>query len=97
MSHRKSLLAAAAVSAAFAATIPAASANAATTPIVDPTVCSLLDIAKGPLGPTSGLGGSSLADVLSRAGASVGCTPRSQPSFPSFPGFPGFPGFPRQN
>jgi hypothetical protein len=78
-------MAASAVTAALAVAVPAASASAATTPLVDPTVCQLLDLAKGPMGPTMGLGGSSLADVLGRAGASVGCTPRTQPSFPAFP------------
>ena len=86
LSRRKSLMAATAVTAALAAAIPTASASAATsTPLVDPTVCSLLDLAKGPFGPTAGLGGSSLADVLSRAGASVGCSAPSRPSLPAFP------------
>jgi hypothetical protein len=88
MSRRKSLMAATAVTAALAASVTASKADAATTPLVDPTVCQLLDLAKGPLGPTAGLGGSSLADVLGRAGASVGCTPRTQPTFPTFPAFP---------
>jgi hypothetical protein len=91
LSRRKSLMAVTAVTATFAAAIPAASANASGTPLVDPTVCQLLDLVKGPFGPTAGVGGSSLADVLSRAGASVGCAAGSQPTFPSFPGFPGFP------
>ena len=82
LSRRKSLMAATAVTAALAVAVPAASANAATTPGVDPTVCSLLDLAKGPFGPAAGLGGSSLADVLSRAGASVGCSAPARPSFP---------------
>ena len=94
ISRRKSIMAATAVTAAFATAIPAASASAATTPLVDPTVCQLLDLVKGPFGPTAGVGGSSLADVLGKAGASVGCTPRSQPSFPSFPGMPAMPAFP---
>jgi hypothetical protein len=84
LSRRKSLIAAMAATAAFAVAIPAASANAAT-PMVDPTVCQLLDLVKGPFGPTSGPGGSSLADVLGRAGASVGCSAPAKPSFPSFP------------
>jgi hypothetical protein len=84
LSRRNSVMAAAAVTAALATAIPVATANAAT-PLVDPTVCQLLDLVKGPLGPTAGVGGSSLADVLGRAGASVGCTPRTQPTFPTFP------------
>jgi hypothetical protein len=96
LSRRKSLMAATAVTATLAAAIPAASANAAT-PLVDPTVCQLLDLVKGPFGPTAGVGGSSLADVLGRAGTSVGCSSGSQPSFPSFPSLPSFPSFPPKN
>ena len=85
LSRRKSLMAATAVTAALAVAVPAASANAATTPLVDPTVCQLLDLAKGPFGPTMGMGGSSLGDVLGRAGASVGCSAPAKPSLPAFP------------
>ena len=88
LSRRKSLMAVTAVTAALAAAIPAASANAAT-PLVDPTVCQLLDIVKGPFGPTAGPGGASLGDVLARVGGSVGCSAPAQPTFPSFPAFPG--------
>jgi hypothetical protein len=75
LSHRKPLAALAAVTAALAVAVPAASANAATprTPTVDPTVCQLLNIVEGPLGPTLFIGGSSLANVLANAGGSVGC------------------------
>jgi hypothetical protein len=90
LSRRKSLMAVAAVTATFAAAIPAASAHAAT-PLVDPTVCQLLNLVKGPFGPTAGVGGGSLADVLGRVGTSVGCTAPAQPSFPTFPGLPTFP------
>jgi hypothetical protein len=48
---------------------------------VDPTVCQLLNIVQGPFGPTQFIGGASLADVLSKAGASVGCAaPAPKPS-----------------
>lgn len=85
--RRKSLMAVAAAGAALAVSVPAASAQAAT-PIVDPTVCSLLNIARGPLGPSAGVGAGSLADVLARAGSSVGCSAPAKPTFPSFPWWP---------
>ena len=88
--RRKSLMAASAVTAALAVALPAASAQAST-PIVDPTVCELLNRARAPLGPTSGPGGSSLADVLARTGASVGCSAPARPTFPTFPTFPWWP------
>jgi hypothetical protein len=48
---------------------------------VDPTVCQLTDIAVGTFGPTQFIGGASLANVLTSAGASVGCpAPPPQPS-----------------
>jgi hypothetical protein len=83
-------MAASAVTAALAFAVPAANANAAT-PIVDPTVCSLLNGLTGPFGPTSAPGGASLGDVLNRVGMSVGCSAPSAPSFPTFPGLPTFP------
>jgi hypothetical protein len=89
VSRYKPLAGFAAVTAALAIAVPAASASAATptTPIVDPTVCHLLNIAMGPFGPTSLTGSASLADVLAHAGATVGCpTPAPQPSpWPTVP------------
>lgn len=99
--RRKSLMAVAAAGAALAVSVPA-SAQAAT-PIVDPTVCQLLNIAQAPLPSTPGAGTVSLADVLARVGGLVGCSASTTPSMPSmpsmpampaFPAFPGFPGFP---
>ena len=83
LSRRKPLAALAAVIAALAVAVPAASASTATTtaPTVDPTVCQLTDIAVGTFGPTQFIGGASLANVLTSAGASVGCpAPPPQPS-----------------
>ena len=83
LSHRKPLAALAAVTAALAIAVPAASASAATATAttVDPTVCQLTDITLGPFGPTHFIGGASLANVLTNAGASVGCpAPPPQPS-----------------
>jgi hypothetical protein len=85
--RRKPIAALAAVTAALAVAIPAASANAAPAdPTVDPTVCQLLNISMGPIGPTHFIGGTSLSSVLAGAGASVGC-PAPPPPGPSlFPG-----------
>ena len=83
LSHPKPLAVLAAVTAAVAVAIPAAGASAATTagPTVDPTVCELMSTGSGPFGPTSYVGGASLANVLAHAGASVGCPPpAAQPS-----------------
>jgi hypothetical protein len=83
------LAALAAVTAALAVAVPAAGASAATTtaPTVDPLVCQLLNFTRGPFGPTHLIGGASLADVLGKAGASVGCpapapTPSLLPAVP---------------
>jgi hypothetical protein len=88
MSHRKPLTALAAVTAALALAVPAASANAATTPTVDPTVCQILNNEMRPFGPTMFLGGDSLRSTLANAGSSVGCpAPPPQPSWlPVLPG-----------
>ena len=86
--NRMPLAAVAAVTAALAIAVPA-TASAATTadPTVDPTVCQLLNFAGGPFGPAGFIGGASLADVLAKAGNSVGCAPPApRPSLlPSFP------------
>lgn len=66
------LAAVAAVTAALAVAVPAASA-ATTGPIVDPQVCSLLNPAAGPFAPTNFPGGASLTAVLAKAGATVNC------------------------
>jgi hypothetical protein len=75
LSRRKPLAALAAVTAALAVAVSATSASAATTtaPTVDPQVCQLLNTTTGPFGPTQSIGGASLADVLAKAGGSVGC------------------------
>ena len=97
--RRMPLAALATVVAALAIAVPAATASAATTsgPTVDPTVCQLLDFAQGPFG-LSGfpIGGASLGNVLSQAGASVNCpAPAPQQSlFPTFPTFPTSPSLP---
>jgi hypothetical protein len=83
LSHRKPLAALAAVTVALAVAVPAASASAATTaaPTVDPTVCQLTNVTLGPFGLAHFLGGASLANTLTKAGASVGCpAPAAQPS-----------------
>jgi hypothetical protein len=81
-SRRKSLAGLAAVTAALAVALPATSASAA--PIVDPQVCQLLNPTMGPLGPTQFVGGDSLANILTSAGASVGC-PAPGPQSPLLP------------
>jgi hypothetical protein len=75
LSHRKSLAALAAVTAALAVAVPASSASAATTagPTVDPTVCQLTNLTIGPFGLSQVIGGASLANTLTKAGATVGC------------------------
>jgi hypothetical protein len=77
LSLRKPLAALAAVTAALAVAVPAASANATTTraSTVDPTVCQLLTFSEGPFGPGMFIGGASLTSTLVNAGNSVGCTP----------------------
>jgi hypothetical protein len=74
LSRRKPLAALAAVTAALAIAVPAASANAAT-PTVDPTVCQLLNFSEGPFGPGIFTGGASLTTTLVHAGNTVGCAP----------------------
>jgi hypothetical protein len=81
-SRRKPLAGLAAVTAALAVALPATSASAA--PTVDPTVCQLLDTTTGPSGPTQFAGGDSLANILTSAGASVGC-PAPAPQSPLLP------------
>jgi hypothetical protein len=79
--RRKPLAVLAAVTTALAVAVPAASASAATTQTVDPTVCQLLNVAQGPFGPSMFVGGASLAATLQGAGSSVGCpAPAAQPS-----------------
>jgi hypothetical protein len=77
LSRRKPLAALAALTAAIAVAVPAASANAATprAPIVDPTVCQLLTLTEGPFGPGMFIGGASLTNTLVGAGNMVGCAP----------------------
>ena len=86
-SRLKSLAGMTAVAAVVAVAGPASSANAATPtgPLVDPTVCQLLSVTLGPLGPTRVVGGAGLADVLTRVGASVGCQPPAPRRFPFGP------------
>jgi hypothetical protein len=76
------LAAVAAVTAALAVAVPAtASAATASPATVDPQVCQLLNVVGGPFGPTHFVGGASLADVLAKAGSSVGCAaPAPSPS-----------------
>jgi hypothetical protein len=88
--HRKPLAALATVVTALAIAAPAATATAATTagPTVDPTVCQLLNVAQSPFGLTSlPIGGTSLGNVLSQAGASVNCPAPAAPQF-AFPILP---------
>ena len=94
LSRRKPLAVLAAALTALAAAAPAASASTARAPIVNPTVCLLLDISENPFGPGMLPGGSSLINTLQMAGNSVGCPapspqqllfPFGQPSLPSFP------------
>ena len=84
MSSRRKSLALAGVTAALAVAGPVASANAAptATPIVDPTVCSLLGGLMGPYGPTALPGGASLGGVLKNAGGMVGCSAPAAPQWP---------------
>jgi hypothetical protein len=80
---RKPLAALAAMTAAAAVALPAATASAATNrPMVDPTVCQLLSQPFGLISPTWLPGGPSLADTLARAGATVGCSAPAAPAFP---------------
>jgi hypothetical protein len=76
-SRLKSVAGLTAVATVLAVAGPAASANAATPTrlSVDPTVCQLLTVTTGPLGPTHLAGGAGLADVLARVAASAGCQP----------------------
>jgi type IV secretory pathway VirB2 component (pilin) len=92
LSRRMPLMALAAVTAAFAVTVPAANASVATNAdsAVDPTVCELLNSTRGPFGPSHFIiGGASLGSVLDGAGASVGCAPPPPP--PARPSFPALP------
>jgi hypothetical protein len=75
LSSRKPVAVLAAVATTLAVAASATSASAATTTAttVDPQVCLLLNITRGPFGPTQFIGGASLASVLGNAGASVGC------------------------
>jgi hypothetical protein len=95
LSCRKPVAALAALTAAAAVAVPAASADAATTgpPTVDPQVCVLLNIARAPFGPTSFFGGASLAAVLSNVADSVNCPPPPplSPLLPTLPTLPGQP------
>jgi hypothetical protein len=81
LSYRKP---AAALTAALAVAVPVASASAATTatPTVDPQVCQLLRPTQGLFAPTQLFGGASLANVLVKAGSSVGCQSPNPPSPP---------------
>jgi hypothetical protein len=92
LSSRKPVAALAAVTAALAIAIPAASANAApaASPVVDPTVCQLLNFTQGPFGPGIFIGDASLTDTLTHAGDLVGCTPPApeQGLMPFGPAFP---------
>ena len=91
MSRRKPLAVLAAALTALAAAAPAASASTARTPIVNPTVCLLLDISENPFGPGMLPGGASLITTLQTAGNSVGC-PALSPQQLLFPfGLPSLP------
>jgi hypothetical protein len=84
------LAALAAVATTLAVAASATSASAAPTataaPTVDPQVCQLLNITRGPFGPTAFLGGASLANVLGNVGNSVGCpAPAATPSLLALP------------
>jgi hypothetical protein len=97
LSRRKPMVALAAITAALAVAVPVTSASAATAtprsiPLVDPTVCQLLNVSELQAAPTALFGGTSLATVLTGAGNSVGC-PGLNPQ-PTFPGLPGLPGLP---
>jgi hypothetical protein len=87
--RRKPQAALAAVTVALAVAVPAANASAATTAAraVDPQVCQLLNVTRGPFGPTQFIGGASLSNVLANAGATVSCPPPApQPSLlPQWP------------
>jgi type IV secretory pathway VirB2 component (pilin) len=87
MSRRKPLSALAAVAVALGVAVPSASAATTATPTVDPLVCQLMNVSMGPFGPTQGVGGASLASVLTSAGATVGCSvaapaPSLLPTYP---------------
>ena len=86
-SRLKSMAGVTAVAAVLAVAGPAAGASAATPtgPLVDPTVCNLLNLTRGPLGPTHLLGGGGLADVLARVATSAGCQPPAPKPFPFGP------------
>jgi hypothetical protein len=86
-----SVTALAAAMTTLAAAAPAASASTARTPIVNPTVCLLLDISENPFGPGMLPGGASLITTLQTAGNSVGC-PALSPQQLLFPfGLPSLP------
>jgi hypothetical protein len=92
LSQRKSRAGIAVLIATLAAAVPAATSSAATTtePVVDPTVCELMNpVGIGGFGPWIP-GGESLANVLTHAGDSVGCPrPAAAPSLlPTGPGVP---------
>jgi hypothetical protein len=88
-SPRKPLAALAAVTAALAVAVTATSANAAPTanPGIDPQVCTLFNTTVAPLGYTQFPGGASLTNVLTGAGATVGCTVAA-PAAPAAPAIP---------
>jgi hypothetical protein len=91
-SCRKPLAALAAATVAVAVAFPAAGASAATNaaPTVDPTVCQLLNLNTGTLGPTMFIGGASLATTLEHAGSTVGCQAAPAPAQPQpLPTLPG--------
>jgi hypothetical protein len=90
LSSRKPLAALAAVVTTLAVAASATGASAATTtaaaPTVDPQVCLLLNLTRGPFGPTAFLGGASLSNVLGNVGNSVGCpAPPPTPSLLPLP------------
>jgi type IV secretory pathway VirB2 component (pilin) len=94
--RRKPLAALATVVTALAIAVPVGTASAATTsgPTVDPQVCQLLNFAEGPFGLTQfPVGGATLGNVLTQAGASVNCpAPAPQQSlFPTLPYQPTLP------
>ena len=68
----------AAVAVAVAVAVPAASAAAPANSRIDPTVCQLLNTAKGRIGRAQPVGGASLVKTLTNAGNTVGC-PASSP------------------
>ena len=83
LSGRKPLVALAAVTAALAAAVPAASASAARTMVtVDPT-CQLLNLSAAEFRPGMFLGGATLDNTPATAGTAVSCASPVQSLLPT--------------